>query len=165
MKNILLRKQLRRAGATNQEASDLAATAAALHDLVPHLEASVKQKIAQQIGLKKTPIYARPRFVLAGAFTVLIILSTVAQFAQPGSPLYALKRATEEVIVVIQPSFKTEIEHRREDERRHADDQQKVEDDRRGRDDDNSGRNGGKTDDSKTDDSSGKGSGESEDKN
>ncbi len=130
MKNIILKKQLRTAGATRQEARDLSAIINDLRDSVPHLNASVKRQIAQQIGLKPKPIYTKPRFALAGAFVALIILSIAAQFAQPGSPLYALKHATEEVRVILQPSFKNELQHRRQDEQRKIDEQQKIEDTR-----------------------------------
>ncbi len=136
MKNIRLNRQLRKAGATRQEARDLSAVTSDLRDSVPHLDTSVKHQIAQDIGLRQRPIYAKPRFALAGALAAIVILSIAAQFAQPGSPLYALKRATEEVRVIIQPSFKAEIQHRRQDE------QQKIEDNRNdgiNRGEDNSG--------------------------
>ena len=128
MKNIRLNRQLRKAGATRQEARELSAITSDLRNSVPHLDASVKQQIAQQIGLRQRPIYAKPRFAVAGALAAIVILSIAAQFAQPGSPLYALKRATEEVRVIIQPSFKAEIQQRRHDEQKKIDEQQKIED-------------------------------------
>lgn len=130
MKNIRLNRQLRKAGATRQEARELSGMTNDLRDSVPHLDVSIKRHIGQQIGLRQTPHYARPRFALAGAFAALIILSIAAQFAQPGSPLYALKRATQEVRVILQPSFKDELQHQREDEQRKADEQQRIEDTR-----------------------------------
>ena len=128
MKNFKLSRQLRQAGATSLEARDLAALTTGLNDAVPHLDASVKRQIAQDIGLHQRPVYARPKFALAGAFVALIVLSVLAQFAQPGSPLYALKRATDEVRVILQPSIKADLEHQRQDEQRKADDQQRIED-------------------------------------
>ena len=139
MKNIILKRQLRKAGATRQEARELSDISNDLRSSVPHLGTSVKHQIAQDIGLRQRPIYAKPRFALAGAFAVIVMLSVAAQFAQPSSPLYALKRATEEVRVILQPSFKDELQHRRQDEQRKADEQQRIEDTRTNGSDDNSG--------------------------
>lgn len=142
MKNIRLNRQLRKAGATRQEARELSAITSDLRSSVPHLDASVKHQIAQDIGLRQRSAYAKPRFALAGALAVIVMLSVAAQFAQPGSPLYALKRATEEVRVILQPSFKDELQHRRQDEQRKIDEQQKIEDTRSNGSDDKSGSGG-----------------------
>ncbi|MBC7868742.1 hypothetical protein H7X69_00995 [Candidatus Saccharibacteria bacterium] len=175
MKNIRLNRQLRKAGATRQEARELSDITNDLRDSVPHLDVSVKRQIAQQIGFSQTPIYAKPRFAMVGAFATIMVLSIAAQFAQPSSPLYAIKRATEEVRVILQPSFKDEMQHRRQDEQKQADEQRRIEDTQRDGNDDNSGR-GSSSDDTLIDvnesgsgrdriedakiDSSGSGSGE-----
>jgi len=160
MKNIRLNRQLRKAGATRQEARQLSAITSDLRDAVPHLDASVKHQIAQDIGLRQRPIYAKPRFAVAGAFAAIVILSIAAQFAQPGSPLYALKRATEEVRVIIQPSFKAEVQQRRHDE------QQKIEDNQNdgiNRGEDNSGSGSSSSGTPLKVEDSGSGSGKTED--
>ncbi len=137
MKNIILKQQLRKAGATSQEARNLTAITDGLRDSIPHLEPSAKQRIAQEIGIGQRPLYARPRFVSAGAFATVALVCIVAQFAQPGSPLYALKRATEEVRVIVQPSFKAELQQRRQDEQK-IEDQQKTDEIRSSGSEDNS---------------------------
>lgn len=139
MRNIILKQQLRKEGATSQEAGDLAALTSGLQDSIPHLDASVKQRIAQEIGIGQRPRYTQPRFVSAGAFAAFILVCIIAQFAQPGSPLYALKRATEEVRVIVQPSFKAELQQRRQDEQKKTEDQQKTEDIRTNGSEDKSG--------------------------
>ncbi|MEP7205009.1 MAG: hypothetical protein ABI716_02355 [Candidatus Saccharibacteria bacterium] len=131
MKRIKLIRQLRQAGASRQEARQLSALTSELRHVLPHLDGSAKQQIAHQIGLHRTPLYAKPRFALVGATAAIIILSIAVQFAQPGSPLYALKRATEEVRVILQPSFKEELQHQRQAEQRQIDDQQRSNDQQR----------------------------------
>lgn len=175
MKNTRLQNQLRRSGATKQESLELASVASRLHGSVPHLSATAKDQIAQQIGIRLVPVYKRPRFALAGAFVGLLILSIAAQFAQPGSPLYALKRVTQEVRVILQPSYKEDLRKEREVEQSGSTDDQRRSDDTttdKAEDNSGSGKTGGdssgelndtsgssKIEDSKTD-SSGSGSGQ-----
>lgn len=130
MKNYVLKQQLRKAGATSQEARNLTAVTDDLRGSIPHLDASAKQRIAQEIGLDQRPVYARPRFAFAGSLVALIVVCIIAQFAQPGSPLYAIKRATEEMRVIVQPSFKAELQQIRHDDQKKIDEQQKTDDTR-----------------------------------
>lgn len=130
MKNYFTKRQLLHQGASPEDANELARIAKDLRGSVPGLNPDVKKQIAQDIGFKPAKNTTNLRFATAGAFVALVVLSVVAQSAQPGSVLYALKRGTEEVRVILQPGFdEDDIQQRREDERQHEIEDNKQEED------------------------------------
>lgn len=75
---------------------------------LPTLSDKTRHKIAEIPGKKhKAPFIT---FVsLGSAFAVLLVLVVAAQFAVPGSPLYGIKRGTEYIRALIQPSYKDSL--------------------------------------------------------
>lgn len=130
MKNLLLRRQLRRQGATSQDAKLLSSIADTLSVITPSgLSSSAKKQIAADLGFTSRRHIATPKLAFASLAAVFAILIVLAQGAQPGSVLYALKRGSEEVRTVVQPGFNQEdLQQRRDDEQRKAAETQKQED-------------------------------------
>ena len=123
MKNIFLKRQLKQQGASAKDVKDLAGVSSELKDAAPNLDPKVKKQIAEKIGFKPVRVSNGFRWATGGAFASLLTLVIVAQSAQPGSVLYALKRGTEEVRVIIQPGFDEEdLKQRRQDEQKQDDD-------------------------------------------
>ena len=75
---------------------------------LPNLSNKTRRAIAQIPGGKsKAPFIT---FVsLGSAFAVFLVLVVAAQFALPGSPLYGIKRGTEYVRALIQPTYKENL--------------------------------------------------------
>lgn len=122
MKNIFLKRQLERQGASTKDATELAGVSDELKDVIPNLDPKAKKQIAQEIGFKPVRVSNSFRWATGGAFVSLLALVVVAQSAQPGSVLYALKRGTEEVRVIVQPGFDEEdLKQRRQDEQKKDD--------------------------------------------
>lgn len=118
MKKLFLKLQLRRQGVPKEEVDDLSTVAKQLETSVPRLTGEAKARIAKEVGFRPLRINHLLRYSTAGAFATLLILVFVAQSAQPGSVLYALKRGTEEVRVIVQPGFdRDDVQQRREDEK------------------------------------------------
>jgi hypothetical protein len=133
MKNLLLRRELKRQGATSKDAESMLSIAQVLSLDVPSLPAEVKKQIAHDIGFKPQRQIIKPRFAIAGATAAFVVLIVLSQSAQPGSTLYALKRGSEEVRTVVQPGFNHEdLQQRREDERNKAAEIQQKQEDKRG---------------------------------
>ncbi len=124
MRNIFLKWQLRRSGAKTEEAKELVKIASQLKDTVPHLDRQAKKAIAHDVGFKAHRTSNRLRYATAfGLSLLLVVLTVIAQSAQPGSLLYALKRGSEEVRVIVQPGFdEDDLEKRRRDEQRRIED-------------------------------------------
>ncbi len=146
--NILLWWQLKRNGMPDSQFRDLNAVAHQLKPLDVHLSREAKDAIAEQIGFKPVHVKTRRRMEMAGAFTILLFLTVAAQFANPGSPLYALKRGTQNVRAIVQPSYKQELEQEREQEREENRTEERANDDRQRGDDDSRGSNGDSDSDS-----------------
>lgn len=123
MKNIFLKRQLKSQGASPKDAEELSGLSAELYGLTPNLDPKAKRKIADEIGFKPIRVGYGFRWATGSAFLALITLVIVAQSAKPGSVLYALKRGTEEVRVIVQPGFdKEDLKQRREEEKKQIDD-------------------------------------------
>ncbi len=161
MKQLRLWWQLKRAGASKQERAELLRVARELNMGDVHLSREAKDGIAEQIGFKPMHVKARRRVGFAGAFALFLVLVVASVFAQPGSPLYALKRGIEDVRALVQPGYKQELEKERELEQERinhdSNDDRTGNDDRRGSDDTSTSGN--------ADDSSGRSSGEDSTKN
>jgi hypothetical protein len=140
MKNLLLRMQLRRQGATREEAKALAEIANKIGVSTSGLIPQAKSRIARGIGFKQRGHRVNYRLVLGGSFAALAIMVVVAQSALPGSPLYALKRGSEEVRTVVEPGFNDDdLRQRREIEQRKIQENQEREDNHSGRIENSSG--------------------------
>lgn len=164
MNKFNLKRQFKQAGSSKTEADSLSKLADNISNVLPSLDPQIKQEIAQQIGFKPVRNIPKLRLGLAGATAVFAILIVSAQSALPGSVLYALKRGSEEIRVIVQPGFnQDDLNKRREDEqdklRQKADDSSNGEtEDRSGKssNDDIEGRSGsdsGKNEETKLDNS------------
>jgi hypothetical protein len=118
VKQFRLRHELRVAGASRQEARELAQFVRSLPTDRPMLSRERKNAIAADIGFKMPSPLSRHRMVLASGFATLLLISAaaLAQAALPGTKLYALKRGTENVRVLVQPGYRQEVVERRKDE-------------------------------------------------
>lgn len=134
MKNYFIKKQLVDQGESAKDAKELADVAQKLHGAYPQLSTEAKKQIAHDIGFTQAKTTTSFRFATAGAFAVLLVLVLFAQSAQPGSVLYALKRGSEEVRLVLQPGFDDDdIQQRRDDESKRADEDSHEQEDTSGR--------------------------------
>lgn len=111
-----LKSQLKKAGAQPAELDELAAVTRQLEDAVPRLEHNRKDDIARQIGFKPVHVKRQRAVALSGAFAVFVIVVLLAQLARPGTPLYAVKRGTEEVRIKVQPGYQEDVVERRKTE-------------------------------------------------
>jgi hypothetical protein len=115
-----LLNQLRESGASKKEAAELAGIAAILTKNAPSSSLSniQKKQIAKDIGFGRERFtfrtFALAAYAVVAAF--LIVPVVVAQFSLPGDPLYFVKRGTEAVRSVIQPSFADKASERRKEE-------------------------------------------------
>lgn len=118
MKTNHIRGELSAQAKTDREAEDLERFARALATAdLPHLPKESKRAIAEEIGFARPPLWRRPLTLsLSGSFVVVLILTIIAQSAQPGSVLYALKRGSERARVLVDPDFERTIIERRKDE-------------------------------------------------
>lgn len=122
MNKFWLKRQLRKQATDTEETQALADIATQLTGAAPNLSNDAKAHIAADIGFKPRATQHVWRYATGGAFMALLILVFVAQSAQPGSVLYALKRGSEEVRVLVQPGFTREdVQRRREEEQRRED--------------------------------------------
>jgi uncharacterized membrane protein YgcG len=115
VKNLLLKLELRRNGATAADADTMARIADSIGRDVPGLSNDAKQRIADEIGFSaKKSFVTAPRLVFASFAVLFIALVVLAQSAKPGQILYGLKRGSDQVRVIVQPGFKqTDLQERR----------------------------------------------------
>lgn len=118
MSDLKLRAELHEQASRPEIADDLAELAAKMSASdVPHLSKRAKKAIASHIGIARQPLWRRPSVLaLSGSFAAIVLLVVIAQSAQPGSVLYALKRGTENARATVDPGFKKSIVDRREKE-------------------------------------------------
>lgn len=86
---------------------------------LPTLDKKTKQAIAREIGFGRQPfIWAHPRLSLAAGSlaTMMVAIVLVAQSAKPGTTLYQVKRGSEQVRVLVQPSFKQQLQQEQQAE-------------------------------------------------
>lgn len=82
---------------------------------LPELSAETRRTIERIPGSKsKVPLIFFGS--MGSAFAVFLVLVIVAQTALPGSPLYGIKRGTEYIRALIQPSYKEDIVETRKEE-------------------------------------------------
>lgn len=114
--NIRLWWQLKRDGMSDNQYNELDGVARQLKLTDVHLSREAKDAIAEQIGFK--PVHTHTRtMALAGALGVLLLtVTSAAQFTHRGSPLYSLKRGTQNVRAIVQPSYKQELDQERAQE-------------------------------------------------
>ncbi|HET9173947.1 MAG TPA: hypothetical protein VFN56_01555 [Candidatus Saccharimonadales bacterium] len=90
-----LKRELRRAGSSVQQADELVAVAHSLAALpVPHLGADSKAAIAEHIGIRPTRSHMVNRLAFAGGLAVIAAVLLTAGFSGPGSHLYGVKGLT-----------------------------------------------------------------------
>ena len=129
MNNPFLRNQLKDMGSSKDESRRLADLANELNSITPPLGKATKNRIANEIGFKPTNTIPKLRLSLAGAMAIFVMLIVLAQSATPGSVLYALKRGSEEVRVLVQPGFDdSDIQQRRDEEKVKINKQLEIED-------------------------------------
>ena len=116
MKKLILWWQLKKSGMHPDEYRELDAVARQLKLQDVHLSREAKDDIAEQIGFKPVHIKLRHHVQFASGFALFALLVVAAQFSHSGSPLYALKRGTQNVRAVVQPSYKQELEQERAEE-------------------------------------------------
>lgn len=125
MKNIILRWQLRQQGASAKDAKALSSVAKNVGRAdSPGLSSDAKKRIAAEIGIaNRWQFVTIPRLAIGGALALFAVVVAFSQSALPGTPLYSIKRGSEQVRLLVQPGFnQQDIQQRRESE------QQKVED-------------------------------------
>lgn len=111
-----LKRELRQAGATERELTGLLATFSALDATTqPRLSNETRKRIeAISGGRRKWPVITT--WAMSGSFAVFVALVISAQFAEPSSALYGLRRSTEDIRALVQPSYRDElVEIRREE--------------------------------------------------
>lgn len=75
---------------------------------LPSLSDKAMQRIAAISGTKsRAPLFTFVSF--SGAFAALAVIVVAAQFTLPGSPLYGIKRGTEYVRTLLQPSYESSL--------------------------------------------------------
>lgn len=177
MKNFNLQRQLKSQGASSKDAKALSGVAKNIGNAeLPGLSPEAKKRIAAEIGIGSSPFafFTIPRLAIGGALALIALLIGFSQVALPGSPLYSIKRGTEEVRLLLQPGFtQQDVEDRRADEQRRLDSNRSTDDDSGDTTEDNhdssedarksSAESGGdhKSSDENSDDSSGSNSGSS----
>lgn len=127
MRNIRLWWQLKRSGTSRADRAAMMAVAKKLQHDNTHLSRHAKDAIAEQIGFKPVHVRFHHRLQTAGAAVAFVAVIIVAQFAHPGSPLYALKRGTQHVRAIIQPSYKHELEQEQEQQEKETEQHQSQE--------------------------------------
>ena len=116
IKQALLRRELRKGGA-HGDARDLAALTAYMSAGIPSLSRRTKREIAEQLGLQRPHRSWVRGMEFGSAFAACLVLVLLfSQMAIPGSPLYAIKRVSEDARLKVQPSFMYEIVDRRKAE-------------------------------------------------
>jgi hypothetical protein len=110
MRRLLLQRELKRAGADSREAADLAGLAEDLQRLAPRLDPERKCAIAVELGMREPRFTFSRSLAIAGALGVLLVVGGLAQFAQPGSPLYSVKQGTNKVRAFLQPGYHDEAQ-------------------------------------------------------
>lgn len=116
MKDYKLRSQLKADGATPKELEALAALAKTLPTVAPRgLSPEAKRQIAEEIGI--TRVARVPKLVLSGVggFAAIVVV-VMSQSSLPGSPLYPVKRSSEKVREVVQPSYTNDVVEKRKEE-------------------------------------------------
>lgn len=98
-KDLLLKWQLKRHGASHSEAASLAQLASKLSEIeLPVLSSEAKSRIAADIGFKAHPHHQMFVRAWQGAALVAIVSVLVfAQFTKPGSALYGIKKGSDSV--------------------------------------------------------------------
>ncbi len=119
MENELI-KELLKSGASSKEAEELSQLTKVFDGLKVERSYLLKRKFLEgEIREQKRFI---PRWFLAPALAFALVIlvggltAAKAQSSLPGDPLYPLKRATEEAISIIDPSFNNQILQRRSEE-------------------------------------------------
>lgn len=105
MKKFILNRQLLKNSKSKSEVSQLSSLANKIGDTSPKLSKEQKNQIAVSIGFKPAKVGSYPKISTVGATLAFLLLIFAAQFARPGSNLYALKQKTEEVREIIQPGY------------------------------------------------------------
>ncbi len=115
MKDLLLKLELRRNGATAADADAMARIATSIGHDVPGLSSEAKKRIADEIGfVSRKQFVTAPRLVFASVAVLFMVLVLLAQSSKPGQILYGLKRGSDQVRVIVQPGFKqTDLQERR----------------------------------------------------
>ena len=99
----------------HEEATELLKFADQLGQLpAEHLDSTSKAVIADALGIHQSQHIVR--YALAGGLVCLLIVSSVVQANKPGFKLNSIKQRGEDVRALVQPSFKTELEVRRQNE-------------------------------------------------
>ncbi len=133
MKYFNLKRQLKSQGASAKDAKALSGVAKNVSKAeLPGLSPEAKKRIAAEIGIESSPLgfFTVPRLAIGGALAIFALLIGFSQAALPGSPLYSLKRGTEEVRLLLQPGFnQQDVEDRRSDEQRRLGNTQSSTDD------------------------------------
>lgn len=116
MNKMSLKKDLRKVGAGEREAEQLADVADLLSSVKTRgLSKDAKKRLAPDEKAAKAP-----KIWLAwgagGAFATACLLLIIAQSALPGSWLYPIKRTTEEARAALQPGYKDNLVEKREEE-------------------------------------------------
>ncbi len=108
VKRLVLERQLRRQRVKREDVPELLGVAEQLNATeLPVLSRAARQRIEQAtVRPSKAPLVAK--WSLAGAFAAVAVVVTTAQFSSPGSPLYAVKRATNDIQAFFQPTAPTE---------------------------------------------------------
>jgi len=122
-----LETELRKAGASHDEAAQLAQLGAALHELPHpaqiHHSSELKRELARQIiATSNEPKRWMPWMTAVGFSAALIggiFVTSVARSSYPGDLTYSLKRASEQITVAVQPAYRDQMMMRRSDEVRH----------------------------------------------
>lgn len=106
MSRLRLQRDLRRTGAGQNEAAELAKLAESIgHIKLRGLSAEARDEIARIPGRRVRYWHLPARYAAAGTLAIAVILVGFAQSASPGSPLYSLKRSTERVRAWLQPDY------------------------------------------------------------
>ncbi len=115
MNKMNLRKELRKVGAGEHEADQLADVAKLLGNIKTRgLSSESKKRLAPSADATKKP--HTWQWAVGGSFATACLLLIIAQSALPGSWLYKVKRGTEEARAAVQPGYKESLIEKREDE-------------------------------------------------
>jgi hypothetical protein len=122
-----LTAELLDSGASPEEAAEFVRLGGELHQLartkVAHQSTAQKLAMARQIvATSEKPNKWSPWLMVAGFSAALIggiLVTSVARSSNPGDLAYGLKRASEQVAVTVQPSFRDQMMMRRSEEVRH----------------------------------------------
>jgi len=109
MKQNQLKKDLSASSAKQKDIQKMMGVVETLQSTqLPSLSDATRHKIEAIPGNKsRAPLFT---FVsLGSAFAVFLVMVFAAQFALPGSPLYGIKRGTEYIRALIQPSYKEDL--------------------------------------------------------